>query len=462
MSAGEIVGSSLITSLARYRRSWGLWLLLLVAPVGARFMISDEDGQGVAIAIGGHLPVLTSPMLGVWLGIVVSTLLLPIGYIYLRSNTNRRQPWQVEEVTAGSRIAIMVGRFAADVAVLFAMLAALTGAGCFLGLLLVSGPLDLWAITSALWVIAAPALMGLAAIRILFDALPWLRRGLGDFAFFVLWITAIIMPAAVQDRPSGFATNMYDFPGFIRPLVGAKPATGQNIAIGGVEVKPGRVTVNVEQGLAADGYLASRGAWAVISLAIAVLAGLVYRPHAPPKRAKTTGLLGRLLADGPAPPANAEAPAARAAAIPIVGLILAEFRLIGSGKVFKLLALGAAVAGALGDYRHIGSPAAVLLLVFALCAHAGRSEARALLSLSATAMLPPVMRRIAFILGGIGWSMLIAILAAAVRMSFEPLLLAVATGAVASTIAIAIATVSRSGFAPRIVLMILWYGYLSS
>jgi len=72
------------------------------------------------------------------------------------------------------------------------------------------------------------------------------------------------------------------------------------------------------------------------------------------------------------------------------------------------------------------------------------------------------VRRIAFILGGIGWSMVIAILAAAVRMSFEPLLLAVATGAVASTIAIAIATVSRSGFAPRIVLMILWYGYLSS
>jgi len=96
-------------SLRRYRRSWGLWLLLLVAPVGARLMISNEDGQGIVIAIGGHLPVLTSPVLGIWWGIVVSTLLLPIGYIYLRSNTNRRQPWQVEEVTAGSRVAIMLG-----------------------------------------------------------------------------------------------------------------------------------------------------------------------------------------------------------------------------------------------------------------------------------------------------------------------------------------------------------------
>ena len=29
-----IAQSSLATSLLRYRRSWGLWLLLLVAPVG--------------------------------------------------------------------------------------------------------------------------------------------------------------------------------------------------------------------------------------------------------------------------------------------------------------------------------------------------------------------------------------------------------------------------------------------
>jgi hypothetical protein len=462
MSASQIASSSLNTSLARYRRSWGLWLLLLVAPVGARFMISNEDGQGVVIAIGGHLPVLTSPVLGVWLGIVVSTLLLPIGYIYLRSNTNRRQPWQVEEITAGSRVAIMLGRFTADVAVLFAMLAALTGAGWFLGFLLISGPLNLSAIAFALWVVAAPALMGLAAIRILFDALPWLRRGLGDFAFFVLWMTSIIMPVAVQNQASSFSTNMYDFPGFIRPLVGARPAAGQDIAIGGVQPKPGRVALDVGQGLAADGYAASRAAWALVAIALAVFAGLIYRPHAPPKRTKASGLLGRLLADGPAPPVNASAPKAHAAAFPLLGLIQAEFRLIGSGKAFKILALAAAAAGAFGDYRHIGSPAVVLLLVFALSAHAGRSEARALLSLSATALLSPAMRRIAFLLGGFSWSMLIAIPAAAVRLSFEPLALAAMTGTVASIIAIALATVSRSGFAPRIVLLILWYGYFSS
>src|SRR5262249_60655979 len=87
----NVTASSLTTSLARYRRSWGLWLLLLVAPVGARYML-PIDGTGVIIAIGGHLPVMTSAFLGGSLGVVVSTLGLPIGWLFLRSNTTPPQP----------------------------------------------------------------------------------------------------------------------------------------------------------------------------------------------------------------------------------------------------------------------------------------------------------------------------------------------------------------------------------
>ncbi len=462
MSAIAVLQSSLSTSLLRYRRSWGLWLLLIVAPVGARFMISDEDGRGVAIAIGDQLPILTSPVLGVWLGIVVTTLLLPIGYIYLRANTTRKQPWQVEEVTTGSRIAIMLGRFAADVAVLLAMLATLTVAGWFLGWLMVSGPLNLWHITYALWLVAAPSLIGLAAIRIFFDALPWLRRGLGDFCYFVLWMTSIILPSAVDGQASSFASNMYDFPGFMRPLIGPDPSEGKDFGIGGIKVKPGRVSLDANAGLNAEGYAASRAAWVGIAILLVVLAGAIYRPHKPPKRAATQGRLARLLAAGPPPSVNASALVASPAVAPWIKLAMAEFRLIGAGRVFKLLAAGAAVAGLFPDYRHIGSPAALLLLVFALSAHAGRSEARGLLALTGTAMLSPMTRRVAFIVAGIAWSLLLALPAATVSMSPAPLGIAMATGGIAAIIAITLAAISRSAFAPRIVLLILWYGYFSS
>ena len=266
MSDLAIAQSSLTTSLLRYRRSIGLWLLLLVAPVGARFMISGEDGKGIVIAIGDHLPVLDSPTLGVWLGIVVSTLLLPAGYIYLRANVTRRQPWQVEEVTPASRVAIVAGRFAADVAILFAVLTALTFAGWFLGALMVVGPLDLGKLTLALWLVAAPALIGLAALRIVFDCVPKLRGGLGDLAFFILWMTSIAIPAAVDGQKSSLRTNLYDFAGFVRPLTQGAPGGSSDFGIGGVEVKPGRVALDVMAGLGAPGYSLSRAVWIGIAI----------------------------------------------------------------------------------------------------------------------------------------------------------------------------------------------------
>ena len=101
-----VVRLTLTTSLARYGRSMGLWILLLVAPVGARFMIAERGADASLMAVEGRVPWLTSPVLGVTLGVVIATLLLPVAFIYLRSNVTRRQPWQVEEVSPASRISL--------------------------------------------------------------------------------------------------------------------------------------------------------------------------------------------------------------------------------------------------------------------------------------------------------------------------------------------------------------------
>lgn len=458
----EIALTSVRTSLLRYGRSWGLWLLLLAGPVGARFMIARDDGSGVQIAIGQHLPVMSSAMLGVSLGIVVSTLLLPIGFLYLRSNVVRRQPWQVEEVTPASRVAIALGRFAADTAVLLAMLATLTLAGWFLGWLIVSGPLDVVQISWTLWLIAAPAVMGLAAVHRLLDAARLTRRSLGDVLFFVLWLTSIAMPSAVAHQPSSMSTNLFDFAGFVRPLTGPTGSADQDFAIGSSDVKPGRVSLDVMKGITAPGYVASRLVWAIVAVAIATLAGLLYQPHAQPRRRRLGGAIVRLLSPGRPPAVRPDTPPAGAIAAPFLWLVVGEMRLIGAGRLFKLLAIAAALAGLIGDYRHLGSPAALLLLVFGLVGHAGRSEARGLLTLTGTAPLSPSARRIAFILAGVVWAAALAVPAALVRVSVEPLLLAAAVGTIAAVVAIVLATLSHSAFAARLVLLVLWYGYLSA
>lgn len=467
MTALAIARSSLSTSLLRYGRSWGLWLLLLIAPVGARYWIASGSDTSSAIVVNGQAPVLTSAMLGVSLGIITSTLLLPAAFIYLRANATRRQPWQVEEVTGASRVAIALGRFVADVAVLGAVLTAMTLAGWLLAWLL--APVDgvrIVDITLGLWLIAAPALMGVAAVRILFDALRFTRGPLGEVLFFFLWIFSIAAPSINAEGNASFAGNMSDFAGFIRPLSYALPQDRRNdFAIGAAPMGEGRISLDVMSGLMSEGYVASRLAWAGIAVLIAAFAGLAYRPHRPRATRRGTGRIARLLSPGAPPPAQHEAPAAPFVPAPLAGLIAAEFRLIAEGRIWLLLALGAAVLGWIADFRTVANPAALLLLIFGLTAHAGRSEQPKLLALTGTMQLPPMVRRAAFIIAGTGWSLLLAlpaILRAGLAGSTDPAILALATGAIASAAAILLSAISRSAFAPRLILLIAWYAWLST
>ena len=461
MSAVLIAASSLGTSLARYQRSLGLWLILLAAPIAARYMIPmGPDAMGVRIAIGSHLPEMTAPFLGVSLGIVISTLMLPVGWLYLRSNTTRRQPWQIEEVSIGSRLAIAFGRFGADAAVMLAMLVVLTLSGFFLGwLILPASELNFVHIAFALWVVAAPALLGLAAVRILFDARPLTRGGFGDFLFFVLWMTSIVMPSVTEGLPPSFANNMFDFPGFVTPLTAGAPTGSDSFAIGGVEVEPGFVVLDVFAGLFSDGYLQSRLAWAGIASVFVALAGLIYAPHRPRKRGALGGRLVALVSAGPPPRVMADAPSAPRALAGGLGLVAAEFRLIGAGRVFLVLALAAMAMSALGGAR--GDAGALLLLAFALSAHAGRSEARGLTALTRVAAFAPMARRAAFVAAGTLWALALNAPALLRAPSLEQLGVTAATGAGGAALAIALAALSGSAFAPRIVLLVLWYMYIS-
>jgi hypothetical protein len=463
MSFPAITASSARTSLARYWRSWGLWLLLLVAPVGARYMLAI-DGTGVIIALDSKLPEMTSPFLGVSLGIVVTTLLLPVGWLYLRSNTTCHQPWQIEETTAGSRVAIGLGRFAADCAVMLSMLVALTAAGWFLGWLIIPEALDVAEITFALWLVAAPSLIGLCALRILFDSRPLLRSGFGDFMYFIIWTASIAVPAATAGKAPSLASNMLDFAGFVTPLQYGAPGEPGDfaISIGGIQVEPGRVQLDVMAGLLSPGYIGSRLLWIAIAIGLAVVAGLIYRPHLIKRRAPRFTWLAAWLKPGAPPRANANTPPARPALVGAFNLVASEFRLIGSGRIFLILAAAIAIAGWFVDFRHAASPAALLLLVFALSAHAGRSEARHLLSLTKVAPFAPMQRRLAFVLAGTAWTTLTAAPALARAPSLETLAYAAGTGGVAAAMAIVLATISGSSFAPRLVLLVLWYGYASS
>jgi len=467
LSALAVARSSFATSLARYRRSWGLWLLLLVAPVSARYWIAGKEAASAAIVVNGKAPVLTSAVVGLSLGVILSTVLLPVVFIYLRSNTTRRQPWQVEETTAASRVAIGFGRFGADSAVLAAVLAALTLAGCLLAWVVgaVDGvrPLD---IALSLCLIAAPALMGVAALRAVCDSLPLTRGALGEVGFLILWIVSITVSALSSMLDRGFIAAMLDFSGFVRPIIHTLPDdTLQMITIGRSPVTADRIAIDVNSGLLSASYVVSRLLWAGWALALVALAGVVYRPHRPGKRWSVRDRIAARFAAGSPPPARADAAPARAASLPWLGVLIAEFRLIGRGRAWRLLALLVALAGVVGDFSRVVAPALVLLLIFGACAQAGRSEPRALLALTQTLPCPPMLRRLAFVVAGTAWALtmaLPAIVKAIAAGSLAPLAVASAAGAIVATVAITLSTWARSAVAARLILLIAWYAWITA
>lgn len=457
--------SSLTTSLKRYGRSLGLWLLLLVAPVSARFWIAADGERGV-ISAEGRVPVLTSPMLGVSLGIVIATLLLPIAFLYLRANATRRQPWQVEEVSPAWRVPIAYGRWLADVAVLAGVLAATTAAGGVIALFLLPfDQVDLPAIAFTLWVIAFPALAMVASLRVLFDSRPWLRGPLGEVLFVFVWIFSIAIVAA-SHADSGFAGHMMDMTGFFSPLAHTLPGDDPSFTIGGgaLLADKGPIELDVMAGIRAEGYIPSRFAWLGVAALIPLVAGLVYAPHRDKARRRPLIAWAKWLEPGAPPRADPNARPARFAALAWLNLLAAETRLIGGGRRTLLALLAIAAAGWFVPFSTGAGPAAMLVLLFAASAHAGRSEQGGLLALTRTAAVSPWSRRAAFVAACLALALVAAaggLARAGIDGEMRPFIEALAIGAGTGLTAIGLGALTRSATAPRLVLLIAWYMYLN-
>ena len=377
-----------------------MWLLLLSAPIAARFMIAEEEGQGIAIAVGKQLPALTSPVLGIWLGIVVSLFVMPAGYIYLRAGPTRRQPWQVGEATPGSRIAIALGRFAANAGVMVAVLIALTIGGLILGRFIIDGPYQPFTITALAWLVALPTLLATAAIHVLFDARPRLRGTPGDVVFFILWLVVTLVAVIAAQAPSSFTVNLASLGGAVRPLIESAPSGSDSFAIGASELREGRIALDPMRGVMADGYIAARFAWCLIAVAVAAFAGLAYRPH---KLLKGQPRLDRLsaLASRSWLPATPPSPQrAGLSSLPILGMLRTELALVAGRGWIPILLIGIAILAASRPWMDLGGPASILLLIFALTAHAGALETKGLRPFAGTLPTSANMRRLATVTTG--------------------------------------------------------------
>lgn len=453
-----------------------IWLMILIAPVAARFMVPMHSDSYSVLVINHAYPVLTPSVIGLELGIISALLLTPIVYIFLRTTRINRTPWQVEDVTASRRIALHLGHWLADTFIVWSFVLVLAISGIVLSFFrLHFVDINILETAVSCMVVACPAFAFITALRLLFSVRPRLKGAAGDGLFFAIWLTGILMGAFVvqssaDNVPGGFLFDLY---GYASPVALAMEQPVENFAVGASPSSEATVFLQLDawRGVVHDDYLVSRIFWLAIALAMVLTSSLLYQPVIP--KAVVSEL-------------NRDERKFRILSALITGIthqqrtLLTRFmtfaplihsnlrQIFKSGWLMPLL-FAAAIAGPLLPFRSITGPLLWLLVLFPYSHHAVRWQnhhlspfletlpARKLysqLQLMAAMVLPLALVCLPVTIGlifseGVHYSKLTTLKDIAFILVGVP------------GITLLLSHLTRSLFAVRLPLLILWYIYFN-
>ena len=446
--------------LSRHMRSPAIWWLALAAPIGARFLVPDSTASYSVLAVNDARLALDSGVIGLQLGVIMAIILSPLAYIFLRAGPTRKTPWQAENVTPARRSALGMGHWIGDTLALWILMFALAAAGVVLAYFrLPASDVNPFKIVLSLSLIAAPALAVIAAFRTIFSMRPWLRKAGGDVLFFLLWIMLITLSAVFFAGGGEGGSPLLDVFGFAAPLTHAADFPIENLYVGGAPAFDKTVTIDAMAGVTETGFLLSRLFWICMAGIVVILSGLVFKPTGV-RWIKQTVKLDR----GPTIFSQEVIAPVAAASHVVLSRLKSEWAQVLRPTWFVGLLLAVAIAGIALPFRGMIGPALALLLIFPLTQHGARWRGR---EISRLANLSPTS----------AGSQLITRLGASVILAFglclPSLFQLVATGQVTQiqdifaigvglpALAIGLSHVTRGPVAGRLILLILWYGYLN-
>lgn len=379
-----IAAIALADLLERVRRPAFL-LTLVSAVVATSYFMPPNGASYVTLQIATHRGLYNSAWVGILVAMMDAAFLSFAGFYLVKNSVERDRRTAVGAILAATpmtRAQYAFGKFASNLAVLSSILLS-TGIAAAVIQLVRAEDLALrpWAIAAPLLVVTLPLLALVAAIAVLFEMIPWLRGGLGNGAYFFLWIGALSASAAMSHTrgarydlmgesvvmPGVFAACRAAFPE--ETFMDGSYSLGFSIRSDG---EPWRLETFRYEGLRlrAD-VLASRILWAGLAVALTLLAALLFDRFdtvAEPG-GRRAAPRGPPVAEPGMPPAPVAAGMSAAALSPVRpgfrfgGLLKAELRLAfkGVSRWWKVVALGLTIASLfapLGVVREVLTPIA--------------------------------------------------------------------------------------------------------
>jgi len=447
----------------RHLRSPAIWIVIIATMIGARYIIPLPEAGYVTLSVNNAYPLPSSSVIGLQLGIVIALLMSPLAYIYLKAGPTRVQPWQIEDVAPSRRLMRNLGQGAADIAALWMMLIFIALAGIILSVFRL--PLsDIRPLQTLLvmFVIAAPAMSLIAAVRMFLSNRPILRGAWGDALFFVLWIAGITVAAFMLDSPKGSA--FHDIFGYAASIKGSTDVAVTSAAVGGAPATDSAISLEPLKAVLSSEFLASRLFWMMMAVGLIALSALLYKPRRMKRTRKGDGLFSKL--------AKLINPLGDMASKPVIGALGAFHPLVKSGlnqllqpRWTGLALVMISLSGFVLPFRKAVGPALMLILIFLLSRQSGLWEKRhnrnfrMTLPHNLTSQFFANWFAASLLIGVLLIPSIIGKLMSGTLGGLLPEMVALAV--VMPAILLGLGYLTRTGVMGRMIMLAVWYGYLN-
>ena len=330
------------------------------------------SGQ-VTLRLADYRGVNNSAWIGSVVGLVATVWLSLIGFYVVKNAIQRDRETRVGQILATTPMSkgfYTLAKAISNFAVLAVMVLILAVAAVVIQVTN-GGSLDLFALMGPILIFGLTALAVTAAIAVLFESLPVLRGGVGNIAYFFLWIFLLVMSANKLDHgpfrepAAGAMPNLTDLTG-IGTVMGQMQAQVRlldPVYQGGSSFGLGNITPTTKffvwRGLEwTAGILLGRIFWLGVAVGIALLASLFFDRFDPASgfwlKAKKSGAeAAEDRGNAGSDPVEAQGSAVqltplvrRAWQSRFAALVMAEFRLMARGQAWwwYLVAAGLVIA----------------------------------------------------------------------------------------------------------------------
>lgn len=199
--------------LERVRR-YGFLITLAVAAWGAHGALPPRGAGYTTVSLDGHRALYGSAGAGSIVALITGLFLTLVGFYLVKNAVERDRHTGVGPILAATRmgrLTYIAGKVLSNAAVLFAMLGVmLLVAAAMQQVLGEDRRVAPWALAAPFVLLAAPAMLVVSALAVLFEVVPRLRGGLGNVVFFFLWAggLAAAVPESVVRLPIGDVVGM--------------------------------------------------------------------------------------------------------------------------------------------------------------------------------------------------------------------------------------------------------------